>query len=136
MCFAGEVVDIHSEKEKKDLKTRMVYGFGLIFLVVAAVAGCRGPEYAGTPDGNVTAASHTGIGGEPLAGRFSEGSSSLAYFDENGRLVQPRTDEHGVRTAAQRERQLKKWRREKKVALIESVNPNWKDLAKQDYPLS
>jgi putative endonuclease len=27
-----------------------------------------------------------------------------------------------------REKQLKKWRREKKIKLIESVNPEWKDL--------
>ena len=28
-----------------------------------------------------------------------------------------------------RERQIKSWRREKRVALIESVNPQWKDLS-------
>ena len=28
-----------------------------------------------------------------------------------------------------REKQLKRWRREKKIWLIESVNPNWKDLS-------
>jgi putative endonuclease len=33
-----------------------------------------------------------------------------------------------VRSAIEREKQLKKWRREKKVALIEKMNPNWKDL--------
>ena len=30
--------------------------------------------------------------------------------------------------AIRREKQLKKWRREKKIALIEKMNPNWKDL--------
>jgi putative endonuclease len=35
-----------------------------------------------------------------------------------------------VRTAIERETQLKKWRREKKVALIERINPKWLDLAK------
>ena len=35
-----------------------------------------------------------------------------------------------VRIAIARETQLKKWRREKKVALIERVNPKWLDLAK------
>jgi len=31
--------------------------------------------------------------------------------------------------AVERERQLKKWRREKKVALIEAENASWDDLA-------
>ncbi len=30
--------------------------------------------------------------------------------------------------AADRERQIKKWRREKKIALFASSNPQWKDL--------
>ncbi len=30
--------------------------------------------------------------------------------------------------AITREKQLKKWRREKKIKLIESMNPDWKDL--------
>ncbi len=34
-----------------------------------------------------------------------------------------------VRKAIEREKQLKGWRRSKKVALIESVNPSWKDLS-------
>lgn len=33
-----------------------------------------------------------------------------------------------VNDAIAREKQLKKWRREKKNALINSVNPKWKDL--------
>lgn len=35
---------------------------------------------------------------------------------------------HDVRTAIEREKQLKTWRREKKIALIASMNPSWKDL--------
>lgn len=31
--------------------------------------------------------------------------------------------------AIRREREIKKWRREKKVALIRAQNPEWKDLA-------
>lgn len=34
-----------------------------------------------------------------------------------------------VRTAIAREKQLKGWRREKKVALIEKMNPQWRDLS-------
>jgi len=33
-----------------------------------------------------------------------------------------------VLSAIEREKQLKKWRREKKVALIEEMNPAWSDL--------
>jgi len=32
------------------------------------------------------------------------------------------------------EKQLKGWRREKKIVLIESVNPHWVDLSKDWYP--
>ena len=34
-----------------------------------------------------------------------------------------------VQAAIAREKQLKKWNRSKKVSLIESENPKWKDLA-------
>ena len=33
-----------------------------------------------------------------------------------------------VRVALEREKQLKGWRRSKKNALIETMNPEWKDL--------
>ena len=34
-----------------------------------------------------------------------------------------------ARTAIAREKQLKKWRREKKIALIQAMNPGWDDLS-------
>jgi putative endonuclease len=34
-----------------------------------------------------------------------------------------------VREAIAREKQLKRWRREKKVFLIERDNPTWRDLS-------
>ena len=34
-----------------------------------------------------------------------------------------------VETAIRREKQLKGWRREKKIGLIEKLNPRWQDLA-------
>jgi putative endonuclease len=43
----------------------------------------------------------------------------LVYFEAFG----------DVRDAIAREKQIKGWLRAKKVALIESVNPEWKDLA-------
>jgi putative endonuclease len=39
-----------------------------------------------------------------------------------------------VHKAIAREKQLKGWRRSKKIALIESVNPHWLDLARKWYP--
>ncbi len=38
-----------------------------------------------------------------------------------------------VREAIAREKQVKAWRREKRVALIKSVNPAWDDLAAEWY---
>ena len=38
-----------------------------------------------------------------------------------------------VREAIAREKQIKGWRRAKKVALIESVNPKWEDLSAEWY---
>lgn len=35
-----------------------------------------------------------------------------------------------VRAAIAREKQIKGWLRRKKMALVESMNPTWKDLAK------
>jgi predicted GIY-YIG superfamily endonuclease len=34
-----------------------------------------------------------------------------------------------VHVAIAREKQIKRWRREKKIALIERLNPRWEDLA-------
>jgi putative endonuclease len=34
-----------------------------------------------------------------------------------------------VQVAIAREKQIKRWRREKKIALIEKINPRWQDLA-------
>ncbi|MBO6522280.1 MAG: GIY-YIG nuclease family protein [Balneolaceae bacterium] len=43
----------------------------------------------------------------------------LVYYED--------TDDIG--RAIEREKQLKGWRRAKKTALIETINPGWKDLA-------
>ena len=44
------------------------------------------------------------------------------------RLVHYETT-NSVHVAIQREKQMKGWRRSKKVALIEKTNPEWRDLA-------
>ncbi len=36
-------------------------------------------------------------------------------------------------SAIKREKQIKAWRREKKISLIDSVNPNWDDLSRDWY---
>ena len=36
-----------------------------------------------------------------------------------------------IRNAITREKQLKRWRREKKIALIKSTNPTWIDLSEE-----
>ncbi|MBR3307918.1 MAG: GIY-YIG nuclease family protein [Lachnospiraceae bacterium] len=38
---------------------------------------------------------------------------------------------NNVNAAIEREKQLKKWRREKKRALVESVNPQWEEIELQ-----
>ena len=47
------------------------------------------------------------------------GLTSLVYYEITG----------DVEAAITREKQLKGWLRNKKVALIESINPEWKDLS-------
>jgi putative endonuclease len=39
-----------------------------------------------------------------------------------------------VHKAIAREKQLKGWRRSKKIVLIEAVNPHWLDLVRNWYP--
>lgn len=43
----------------------------------------------------------------------------LVYYEETS----------DVRVAIAREKQIKAWRREKKVGLVEEVNPSWDDLS-------
>jgi putative endonuclease len=42
----------------------------------------------------------------------------LVYFEQTENIM----------SALEREKQLKKWNRNKKIILIESINPDWKDL--------
>jgi len=47
----------------------------------------------------------------------------LVYFEEFGE----------IQLALAREKEIKKWRRSKKIALIESTNPKWVDLSEGWY---
>jgi len=49
------------------------------------------------------------------------GVNRLVYFEESAE----------VNAAIRREKQIKGWRRDKKIALIESTNPDWEDLSKE-----
>jgi len=40
---------------------------------------------------------------------------------------------HDIEEAIAREKQLKGWRRSKKIALIEKMNPSWEDLPLPEY---
>ena len=40
-------------------------------------------------------------------------------------------DTNDVISAIEREKEIKKWRREKKNKLVESLNPEWKDLSSE-----
>lgn len=40
---------------------------------------------------------------------------------------------NSVEAAISREKQLKGWRRSKKITLVESTNPQWKDLSAEWY---
>ena len=44
----------------------------------------------------------------------------LVYYEARG----------GWRDAFTRERQIKGWRRERKIALVDALNPGWRDLAR------
>ena len=45
--------------------------------------------------------------------------NKLVYFEET----------YDINAAINREKEIKKWRREKKDILVNQINPNWQDLA-------
>ena len=47
--------------------------------------------------------------------------NKLVYFEQS----------NSIESAITREKEIKKWRREKKNALVESTNDKWKDLSEQ-----
>ena len=66
---------------------------------------------------------------------------SLRVFNHKQKLVKGFTKKYNinklvyyeittdVNAAIEREKQLKRWRREKKIELIEGFNPEWRDLS-------
>ena len=51
------------------------------------------------------------------------GVHMLVYFEVHAHMYE----------AIQREKRLKKWNREWKIRLIEELNPEWKDLAREAF---
>ena len=51
--------------------------------------------------------------------------NKLVYFEETG----------DVEAALTREKQIKKWRREKKNRLVCSINPEWRDLSEDWFEI-
>jgi putative endonuclease len=53
--------------------------------------------------------------------------NKLVYFEET----------QDINSAIAREKEIKKWRREKKDKLVNQMNPNWQDLSEtpQDFSL-
>ena len=49
--------------------------------------------------------------------------NKLVYYDETS----------DINSAIAREKQIKGWLRRKKIQLIESINPDWKDLSEEWY---
>jgi putative endonuclease len=85
---------------------------------VYVMASISRVHYVGvTNDLRRRVAEHKGGGVESFTRRYNV--NRLVYFEA--------TNE--VRVALEREKELKSWRRSKKIALIEAVNPGWRDLS-------
>ena len=85
---------------------------------VYIVASCSGTLY-------------TGITGAIFARVMQHKAGEIEGFSRQykcNRLVYYESFEN-VRAAIAREKQIKRWRRSKKIALIEKMNPRWADLA-------
>jgi putative endonuclease len=64
-------------------------------------------------------------------------------YEHKNHLVEGFTDKYGIDrlvyvetkleplAAIKREKQIKAWRRDKKVKLIDSINPDWEDLSQE-----
>jgi len=85
---------------------------------VYVVASITGTLYVGiTHDLELRVRQHKSGEFEGFAKKY--GCNRLVYYEEFQNVLK----------AIRREKQLKGWRRSKKLALIESMNPRWQDLA-------
>jgi putative endonuclease len=87
------------------------------YFVYITANGKRGKLYAGSTD--------------DLIRRIGEHKSNRSnnYTKNSGIHILVYYEEHkSLQEAIKRERQIKKWKREWKINLIEKSNPEWKDL--------
>lgn len=68
---------------------------------------------------------------EHLSGKYPNGFTARYRFTK---LVYYETA-LDLKQAAAREKEIKAWRREKKVKLIQAMNPNWLDLSSRLDPM-
>jgi len=87
---------------------------------VYIMASSSGTLYIGiTSELDVRVRQHKSLEIEGFAGKYH--CTRLVYFESFDNVLK----------AISREKQLKGWRRSKKIALIEKVNPRWEDLAEK-----
>jgi putative endonuclease len=80
---------------------------------------------------SLTGTLYIGVTGQLYARVFQHKAGEVPGFSATYKCVRLVYCEgfDDVRKAIAREKQLKRWRREKKIALIEKMNPRWQDLA-------
>lgn len=80
---------------------------------------------------NVSQNLYIGVTGNLERRVFEHKSKSIPGFTRRYNITKLVYYEEGVDSinAIAREKSLKGWRRSRKIELIESVNPNWNDLA-------
>jgi putative endonuclease len=86
--------------------------------------------------GSLSGTLYIGVTGNLHKRVFEHKSHRIEGFTDKydvERLLYWESFEHVSRAIA-REKQLKGWRRSKKIALIESANPHWLDLAHDWFP--
>ena len=88
--------------------------------VYIVASGFHGTIYAGVTS-NLLQRIHQHREGTLRGFTAEDGCKRLVWFEMHGDMEQ----------AIRREKQLKNWRREWKVALIEKENPLWRDLAEE-----
>ena len=83
----------------------------------------------GSPSGTLYIGMTNNLYRRMLEHKSGEFEGLASKYGCNQLVYQERCDD--VLNAIDREKQLKGWRRERKMALIEGFNPRWQDLAEQ-----
>ncbi len=86
---------------------------------VYIMASPSGTLYVGVTNSIARRNSEHRNGLHPTSFTARYGCRKLVYYEEHG----------SIRVAIDREKQIKRWRREKKESLIRSINPGWQNLS-------